>query len=117
MPMGWVLALTLPAIVTDYAEGKEGGDPMATCQLPRIEASVEAASGAQAVTHVNAAEALHRVRELALRDSEFAAALRTSDSPQAAADLAHRHGIEVTAEALWRQRGTLAHGGLPTWRG
>ncbi|AFY30459.1 hypothetical protein [Cyanobium gracile] len=86
---------------------------MATCQMPRTEASPEAPSGA----HPNATEALHRVKELALRDPDFAAAFRTSDSPQTAADLAHRHGIEVSAAALWRHRGTLAHGGLPTWRG
>jgi len=67
--------------------------------------------------HANATEALHGVKELARRDPEFAAALRASDSPQNAADLAQRHGINVSAAALWRQRGTLAHGGLPTWRG
>lgn len=27
------------------------------------------------------------------------------------------HGITVTPEALWRHRGTLLRGGLPTWRG
>jgi hypothetical protein len=67
--------------------------------------------------HADATEALHRVKELALRDPEFAAALRASDSPQMAADLAQRHGIAITAAALWRHRGTLTHGGLPTWRG
>jgi hypothetical protein len=80
-----------------------------TCERPRIEAAVHSPA--------NATEALHRVKDLALRDPDFAAAFRTSDTPQAAADLAHRHGIEVSAEALWRHRGTLAHGGLPTWRG
>jgi hypothetical protein len=82
---------------------------MATCQTLR--------SDAAAPVHANATEALHRVKERALSDPEFAAALRASDSPQAAADLAHRHGIEVSAGALWRHRGTLARGGLPTWRG
>jgi hypothetical protein len=81
------------------------------------EASLEAQSAVHANVHVNATEALHRVKELARRDPDFAAALRTSDSPQAAADLAQHHGIEVSAAALWRHRGTLVHGGLPTWRG
>ena len=80
-----------------------------TCERPRTGAAVHATA--------NATEALHRVKELARRDPQFAAALRTSDSPQNAADLAQRHGINVSAAALWRQRGTLAHGGLPTWRG
>ncbi len=80
-----------------------------TCEMPRTEATVQ--------SHANATEALHRVKELARCDPDFAAALSASDSPQKAADLALRHGIDVSAAALWRQRGTLAHGGLPTWRG
>lgn len=80
-----------------------------TCERPRTEAGVQ--------PHASATDALHRVKALARRDPEFAAALRTSDSPQKAADLAHHHGIDVSAAALWRQRGTLAHGGVPTWRG
>ncbi len=80
-----------------------------TCEMPRTEAAVQ--------SHADATEALHWVKELARRDPEFAAALSASDSPQKAADLAQRHGIDVSAAALWRQRGTLAHGGLPTWRG
>ena len=31
--------------------------------------------------------------------------------------LAAEHGVEVSPEALWRHRGTLVSGGLPTWRG
>lgn len=80
-----------------------------TCERPRIEAAVHSPA--------NATEALHRVKELARCDPQFAADLRASDSPQKAADLAQRHGIDVSAAALWRHRGTLAHGGLPTWRG
>ena len=90
---------------------------MATCQTLRSDAAAPAHANAHANAHADATEALHRVKERAISDPEFAAALRTSDSPQTAADLAHRHGIEVSAAALWRQRGTLAHGGLPTWRG
>jgi predicted NAD-dependent protein-ADP-ribosyltransferase YbiA (DUF1768 family) len=67
--------------------------------------------------HPSATEALHRVRHLAESDPVFAEAFRTSASPQEAAKLARRFGIDVSPEALWRNRGTLAHGGLPTWRG
>ncbi len=80
-----------------------------TLETPPIEVAVQ--------PHANATEALHLVKELARRDPQFAAALSASDSPQNAADLAQCHGIDVTAAALWRQRGTLAHGGVPTWRG
>ncbi len=80
-----------------------------TCERPRAEAAVHA--------HANATEALHRIKELALHDPSFAAALRASDSPQIAADQAHRRGIDISAAALWRNRGTLAPGGMPTWRG
>ncbi|MCP9932468.1 hypothetical protein KBZ08_00915 [Cyanobium sp. Candia 9D4] len=80
-----------------------------TLETPPIEVAV--------LPHANATEALHLVKELARRDPQFAAALSASDSPQAAADLAQHHGIEVSAAALWRHRGTLVHGGLPTWRG
>jgi hypothetical protein len=75
------------------------------------------AAAVHAHAHPSATEALHRVKELALDDPLFAAAFRTSESTQQASELAHRHGIEVSAEALWRHRGTLAHGGQPTWRG
>ncbi len=65
----------------------------------------------------NASDALHRVKDLALRDPQFADALQASETPQAAADLALQHGIEVSPAALWRRRGTLEPGGQPTWRG
>lgn len=84
---------------------------MSTCEISRTDAPADAHA------HANATDALRRVKDLALSDSGFAAALRTSDSPQKAADLAQHHGIDVSAAALWRQRGTLAHGGVPTWRG
>lgn len=80
---------------------------MTTCEL--LSTSTHA--------HPNATEALHRVKDLALRDPAFADALQTSDSPQRASDLARQHGIEVSPAALWRHRGTLARGGQPTWRG
>jgi hypothetical protein len=65
----------------------------------------------------NATDALHRVKDLALHDPVFADALQTSETPQAASDLARQHGIEVSPAALWRRRGTLEAGGQPTWRG
>jgi hypothetical protein len=31
--------------------------------------------------------------------------------------VARRRGIRVSPEALWRHRGALLAGGVPTWRG
>jgi hypothetical protein len=78
---------------------------MATCGLP-----------ASAVEHPSAA-ALHQLKELLQSDPAFAQALRATASTEAAAQLAAEHGVQVSPEALWRHRGTLASGGLPTWRG
>ena len=78
---------------------------MATCELPASE-----------VEHPSAA-ALHQLKELLQSDSAFAQALRATESTEAAARLAAEHGIAVSPEALWRHRGTLVSGGLPTWRG
>jgi hypothetical protein len=38
-------------------------------------------------------------------------------STEEAVLVAQRHGITLSSEALWRHRGTLMTGGLPTWRG
>jgi hypothetical protein len=78
---------------------------MATCDLP-----------SSAVEHPSAA-ALHQLKDLLQGDPSFAQALRASGSTEAAAQLAAEHGVQVSPEALWRHRGTLASGGLPTWRG
>ena len=78
---------------------------MATCELPTSE-----------VEHPSAA-ALHQLKELLQRDHAFAQALRATESTEAAARLAAEHGIAVSPEALWRHRGTLVSGGMPTWRG
>jgi hypothetical protein len=59
-------------------------------------------------------EALHSLQELTMRDPDFAHALKRTGSTQAAARLARRHGIEISPETLWRNRGRH---GLPTWRG
>ena len=60
---------------------------------------------------------MHQLKELLLSDPTFAQALRATASTEAAAKLAAEHGVQVSPEALWRHRGTLASGGLPTWRG
>jgi xanthine/CO dehydrogenase XdhC/CoxF family maturation factor len=100
---------------------------MATCKISPVELSVADPMAASSLHRVdpssgsdhppNATEALHRVRDLVVSDPDFEAAFRASDTTQAAAALAHGHGIDVSAEALWRHRGMLARGGLPTWRG
>lgn len=78
---------------------------MATCDLP-----------APKVEHPSAA-ALHQLKALLQSDPAFAQALRATESTEAAARLAAEHGVAVSPEALWRHRGTLVSGGLPTWRG
>ena len=78
---------------------------MATCDLP-----------APGVEHPSAA-ALHQLKECLKGDPAFAQALRATESTEAAARLAAEHGVQVSPEALWRHRGTLVSGGLPTWRG
>jgi hypothetical protein len=80
---------------------------MTTCDLPSP-VSPSAASSA---------EALHQLKDLARRDPSFAADLLATASTQEAMQLASRRGIAVSPEALWRHRGTLLPGGLPTWRG
>jgi hypothetical protein len=57
---------------------------------------------------------LHALQKLASHDPVFAQALKSTGSTHAAAALAARHGLRVSAEALWRNRGRH---GLPTWRG
>jgi hypothetical protein len=63
------------------------------------------------------AAALHQLKELLQHDPAFAQDLRATTSTEAAARLVFEHGVQVTPEALWRHRGTLVSGGLPTWRG
>ncbi|MFI0402877.1 MAG: Nif11-like leader peptide family natural product precursor [Cyanobium sp.] len=71
---------------------------------------------ASGVEHPSAA-ALHQLKELLRSDPAFAQALRATESTEAAARLAAEHGVQVSPEALWRHRGTLVSGGMPTWRG
>lgn len=78
-----------------------------------------ATATAAAASHPAASsqDALDQLKALVHQDPAFAAALRTSSSTHAAVQLAATEGIAVTPEALWRNRGTLVSGGLPTWRG
>jgi hypothetical protein len=78
---------------------------MATCSLPDPRGAVVASN------------VLHALKELVRRNPQFAAALRSADTTEQAAELVRRHGLEVTPEALWRHRGMLVEGGRPTWRG
>lgn len=70
-----------------------------------------------AVTASASASAMHQLRELLRSDSAFAQAMRASGSTEEAVRLAADHGIAVSAEAIWRNRGTLLSGGIPTWPG
>jgi hypothetical protein len=82
---------------------------MTTCHMPignGLDGSV-----------MSVADELHHLKELLRKDPVFAEALRCTDTTEEAAQLACDHGIEVTPEALWRNRGTLESGGQPTWRG
>lgn len=66
---------------------------------------------------VSTTDELHHLKELLRNDPGFAEALRSTDTTEEAAHLACEHGVDVTPEALWRNRGTLVSGGRPTWRG
>jgi hypothetical protein len=81
----------------------------------RQAAAANAAVSKQAT--ISSQDALDQLKALVHQDPAFAAALRASSSTHAAAQLAATEGIAVTPEALWRNRGTLVSGGLPTWRG
>lgn len=78
---------------------------MATCHSPNT-----ALAG-------STADELHHLKELIHNDSVFAEALRSTGTTEEAAHLICEHGLDVTPEALWRNRGTLVSGGRPTWRG
>lgn len=56
---------------------------------------------------------LHELQNLILRNEDFAIVMRRSGSTEEAARLAADHGINVTPQSLWRNRGK---NGLPTWR-
>lgn len=50
-------------------------------------------------------------------DPALAEALKSAKSPEEASQIATAYGFSVDAAHLWRQRGKLFSGGLPTWRG
>jgi hypothetical protein len=66
---------------------------------------------------VSASDELFHLKQRLQQDPAFAEALRATDTTEQAAHLACDHGIDVTPEALWRNRGTLVSDGRPTWRG
>ncbi len=78
---------------------------MATCHAPDPD-------GAEIPSDV-----LHQLKQLTRSDPAFAEALRRIGTTEEAAELIHQHGLELTPEALWRNRGSLMDGGSPTWRG
>ncbi len=61
--------------------------------------------------------ALQLLKLLVGRDPVFSQALRTTVSTEDAAKLLAEHGVTLSPAVLWRHRGTLVSGGLPTWRG
>lgn len=63
------------------------------------------------------ADELHHLKDMLNNDPVFAEALRCTDTTEEAARIACDHGVAVTPEVLWRNRGTLVSGGRPTWRG
>lgn len=64
-----------------------------------------------------APDLLQQLKQLLQDDPAFAEDLRQIGTTDQAAELVHQHGLEISAEALWRLRGTLLEGGRPTWRG
>jgi hypothetical protein len=95
-----------------------------------FDANVDTATGTNVCSYVGFTEChiplstpeasvdgLHRVKIMAESNPAFATALRSTSTTEAAALLAQAHGIVVSPEALWRQRGTLTEAGMPTWRG
>jgi hypothetical protein len=78
---------------------------MATCHPPNSPPAV------------SATDELSHLRQLLRDDPAFAEALRSTETTEAAARVVCEHGIDVTPEALWRNRGTLESDGRPTWRG
>jgi hypothetical protein len=103
--------LTNQAMVKPTPAMASAPDPAPSRQAP----AANAAASSQAASSNQ--DALDQLKALVHQDRGFAAALRASSSTHAAAQLAATEGIAVTPEALWRNRGTLVSGGLPTWRG
>lgn len=62
-------------------------------------------------------EAIHAIRQLLLEQPKLADVLRAASSTEEVRNELRKHGIEISAEALWRHRGSLLQDGQPTWRG
>ncbi|MFM7395212.1 MAG: hypothetical protein ACKO22_12825 [Cyanobium sp.] len=61
--------------------------------------------------------AIQAIQQLALDQPDLADALRAAASTDEARNVLLAHGITISAEALWRHRGSLLREGQPTWRG
>jgi hypothetical protein len=66
---------------------------------------------------LSATDELYHLKQLLEENADFAEALRNTGTTEEAARLVCEHGLDVTPEMLWRNRGTLESGGRPTWRG
>jgi DNA polymerase I-like protein with 3'-5' exonuclease and polymerase domains len=62
-------------------------------------------------------EAIKAIQQLLQEQPGLADVLRTASSTEDVRKELHNHGIEISAEALWRHRGALLKDGQPTWRG
>ncbi len=62
-------------------------------------------------------ESLVALKALLKKDQSFAAQMGLTPTSSSPAQLASQHGIQVSPEALWRNRGVLISDGHPTWRG
>ncbi len=61
--------------------------------------------------------AIRDIRKLIQEQPAFKDVLRAASSTEALRKELNKHGIEISAEALWRHRGSLLEDGQPTWRG
>lgn len=72
-------------------------------------------------SHPEHADAIHAailaIQKLALEQPEFAKRLRDMTTTEEVRLELLSHGIDISAEALWRHRGLLLKDGHPTWRG
>lgn len=90
--------------------------------VPRLTSSLQ--GGVMSTCHPpntpppeSTADELFQLKKLLRDDPAFAEALRSTETTEEAARLVCQHGLDVTPEALWRNRGTLESCGRPTWRG
>ncbi|QNJ25634.1 hypothetical protein SynSYN20_01300 [Synechococcus sp. SYN20] len=61
-------------------------------------------------------DALSMLKALLKKDDNLAAQMRLEPTSSSATKLAYEHGIQISPEALWSNRGVLVSDGHPTWR-